>query len=477
MNKISSAALAASLVLTACGGGGGNTATSSTPAQAQSIVTHGTITGFGSVIVQGVHYDTSKAEFELDGSGGKRQDDLSVGQRVTIVGRVDDRGNHLADRVEYEAELHGSVTAIDLAAQRFTALGQTIVVDDATVYRGLTDLSGLAVGDAIEVSGSRAADQSILASFVKKEDARAEAELKGSISALDSSARRFSIGSQTIDYANATVLPAGFTPANGATVEVKGRLQSGIVIASRVQQDDDLGSGRSAGVAAELEGLVSGLAADRGSFMIDATRVVVSSATRYEGGSQSTLADGQKLEVKGAVQADGSVAASKIEFKQGGFAAGGAKGSLDGSITQIDAAAKTITVLGVVVSTADATVYRDKRDDLRTFGFANLVVGDYVEVAFSKAGSVLTASKLERQRPDSRSLIKSTVDRFNEATASIVIAGVQVDSSAARYQINEAQVSSTEFFAALQVGAKVKAKGSFSGSTLSATEVELDQDD
>ncbi|MFM9785871.1 hypothetical protein, partial [Streptomyces scabiei] len=83
------------------------------------------------------------------------------------------------------------------------------------------------------------------------------------------------------------------------------------------------------------------------------------------------------------------------------------------------------------------TVYRDKRDDLRTFGFSNLVVGDYVEVAFSRADSVLTAGKLERQRADSQSLIKSTVDRFDAATATLVIAGVQVDTSSVRYQINE----------------------------------------
>lgn len=429
------------------------------------------------MIVQGVDYDTTKAEFSLDGSSGKRQDDLSVGRRVTIVGRVDDRGNHLADRVEYEAALHASVSAIDLTNQRFTALGQTISVDSATVYRGISDLSGLAVGDAVEVSGSRLADQSLLASYVKKEDARAEAELRGSVSALDSVARRFSIGSQLVDYSNATLLPTGFTPANGVSVEVRGALQSGVLVATRVQQDDDLGDGHARGTAAELEGLVSALSADRSRFQIDATTVLVGSDTRYEGGSQATLAEGQKVEVKGSVQADGSVVASKIEFKQGGLAGGEAKGSLDGTISQIDATAKTITVLGVVVSTADSTVYRDKRDDLRTFGFSNLVVGDYVEVAFSRADSVLTAGKLERQRADSQSLIKSTVDRFDAATATLVIAGVQVDTSSVRYQINERSVGSSEFYAAVQVGSKVKAKGSFSGSTLTAAEVELDQDD
>lgn len=475
MNKHLIGILAASLSVVACGGGGSSQTNS--PA-ATSVVSHGTITGFGSVIIDGVRYETSQAQFSVDGSSGRSQADLSVGQRVTVRGRINADGSRSADDVDYEAELHGIVSSIDLAGGSFVALGQTVRVDAATIFDGVADLAGLLVGDYIEISGYRAADGGIVASYVQKEDARSELEVKGFIAGLDSTARTFSIGSQLVDYGNASLLPAGFVPGNDLFVEVEGSLNgSNVLVASKVAQDDDFGDADS-GTQAEVEGLVSALAVDRSSFQVGPTRVTVSSTTVYEDGVAGDLADGARIEAKGTIQADGSLAATRIEFKLGLDDDGDSSGDAEAqaTITAIDSSARSITVLGVSVQVADTTVYRDSRDELTTFGFASLAVGDYVELGLVEVDGALVATRLERDASDSEQFIEAAVDSVDGTLETLVIAGVSVDAGNAIYRFDDTTVSQSTFYGAVAVGAKVKAKGSYSGNTLVASEVELDVD-
>lgn len=474
MNKHLIGVLAASLSLVACGGGGSSQTTS--PA-ATSVVSHGTITGFGSVIIDGVRYETSQAQFSVDGSSGRSQADLSVGQRVTVRGRINADGSRSADDVDYEAELHGIVSSIDLAGGSFIALGQTVRVDAATIFDGVTDLAGLLVGDYIEISGYRAADGGIVASYVQKEDARSELEVKGFIAGLDSTAKTFSIGSQLVDYSNASLSPAGFVPGNDLFVEVEGSLNGSVLVASKVAQDDDFGDTDS-GTQAEVEGLVSGLAVDRSSFQVGPTRVTVSSATVYEDGVAGDLADGARIEAKGTIQADGSLAATRIEFKLGLGDDGDSSGDAEAqaTITAIDTNARSITVLGVSVQMADTTVYRDSRDELTTFGFASLAVGDYVELGLVEVDGALVATRLERDATDSEQFIKAAVDSVDGTLETLTIAGVSVDASNAIYRFDDTTVSQSTFYGSAVVGSQVKAKGSYSGTTLVASEVELDVD-
>jgi hypothetical protein len=132
-------------------------------------------------------------------------------------------------------------------------------------------------------------------------------------------------------------------------------------------------------------------------------------------------------------------------------------------------------VLGVQILVADATVYRDQRDQVRSFGCASLVVGDVVEVAYGEAGSVLTATRLEREKSDTRNEVRGALDGFAGTNETLVIAGVAVDGTAASCQINDASVSAIDFYVALAVGDKLKARGSDNGHGLLATEIELDR--
>src|SRR5438128_1624370 len=77
-------AISLSAMLSGCGGGGGgdsNTtpATTSTPSTTTSaVVSAGPITGFGSVILNGIEFETTQADIRVEDQSA-REDDLRIG--------------------------------------------------------------------------------------------------------------------------------------------------------------------------------------------------------------------------------------------------------------------------------------------------------------------------------------------------------------------------------------------------------------
>lgn len=476
MKAIGNVIAAGSLVLLAACGGGGGSDDDTAAATPTALVMSGTITGFGSVIVNGVHFDVSSASFQIDDHGGG-QDDLSVGQVITVAGSVDDHGVHRANEVVYGSEIRGPVQSIDLANQRFVALGQTVVVSAATIYSGITGLDTLSVGNTVEVSGFPNAASGVLeASFVRREDSAGEARLRGVIAALDTAQKRFAIGGASIDYASATLDPASLGLANGALVEVRGTLAADSLLhatAVRARHGFDAGEDHHSGEA-EVEGLIASVNGG-GSFVVNGVTVTTSSSTAYTGGSVADLVVGARLEAEGALQSDGSLQARKIEFKT----ASGADGRISAAIEAIDSNASTIRVLGTTVLAEASTVYKDDRDHIKTFTFAGLAVGDWVEVGFVSSGEQLQATRIEREQADTRSEVRGALGAFNAGTEQLNIAGVSVDAANAVYKRNEATLSQGDFYAEVSTGSSVKARGSYAGGVLTASEVELEngQDD
>ncbi|MFZ4761036.1 MAG: DUF5666 domain-containing protein, partial [Burkholderiaceae bacterium] len=170
------------VTLAACGGGGdtGSTTPSTTPsttapASASStgaLIATGTITGFGSVIVDGVKYDDSAATVKVEDDASSPRSvtlsELKLGMQVEV--KADDSGK--AGTVTISSEVYGRITA--LRADGFVVAGQTVKVstDTATptVFEGVSGLSGLALNDFVEVHGKRDADGAIVASRIERKD-------------------------------------------------------------------------------------------------------------------------------------------------------------------------------------------------------------------------------------------------------------------------------------------------------------------
>ena len=491
MNKLSAriSTVLAAAALGACGGGSGGDSppaggggTGGTPPAAIQIATTGIITGFGSVWVNGVRYDTSRASVYKDGDPAT-EDDLRIGQIVRVRGDVDDdRVNGRADRIDFDDNVEGPIESIDLANGVLVVLGQTVLVGSDTSFDddfSPRSLAGLAVGDVVEVSGFVNSAGEILATRIEKDDDDGPYEVTGKVVDLDIAAKRFTIGGLRVDYSTAMLedFPAG-GPSEGDTVEVKGRQFSsdGALLASKVELESD-NRGRSRDDDdddhdIEIEGLITRFV-DATDFDVAGRPVRTTSATRYEDGGVGDLAADVKVEVEGRYDADGVLVAEKIEFKRDNTV------RIEGPVSAIDASG-TITVLGVRVTTDPMTRFEDKTDDddVDRFRTSDLRVGDWVEVRGYEepAGSNdVRARRLERVDADDEVEVRGPFR--NPQAPGFQVLSINVDTDAAtEFEDDDDSISAAEFFDRAP-GRIVEVDGTWDGVRLLADEAEIEGDD
>ncbi|WP_420426735.1 DUF5666 domain-containing protein [Algiphilus sp.] len=486
----------AATTLAACGGGGSPGVAgdvNGTGATTTKVFVRGAITGFGSVIVEGKRFDTNNALVEVDELPSATEDALRVGQIVEIRGRRDDDGNFAADRIRYDAEIRGPVTAIDLEAMTLTVAGQLIRVVGATVFES-GDLSTLAVDDPVEISGQITGDGVLVASYVEREsEAREETEITGRLAALDTAQRRFRVQSLEVDYNTALISPEGSVLANGQLVEVEGSLANGVLTAARIEIEDAPGNddddGREDGTEAEFDGAIANFDAAASSFSIRGIGVRFDGETRFEEGSADDLADGVLVEVEGVFSADGVIVADTIDFEEERSTnAGSERIEIEGDVQSVDVEAGSLQVVGVTILTDERTRFEDDRDDLRAFGLDDLQPGDAVEVAAIRTEAGVVALRIEREDLDddegndddgeARELA-GALESKDAAARELVVTGVRIDASNARFEDDDETVTADVFFESVQIGDFIEAEGRFDENLqrFVASEIEREEDE
>lgn len=384
-------ALSAALVLAGCGGGGGGSGsdaaapatggsgggTGTAAAPTATAYASGPITGLGSIIVNGVRYDDSAARVVGDDDNDLRDDRrrLKLGMQVDVAsGSVDDSTSRArAETVRVGSELVGAVERVTVDAngvlQSFVLLGQTVliqrpgtVVDDSLPG----GLAGITVGRLLEVHATFNGT-AYVASFIELRNAAAVARFKvrGVVSALDTTARSFRIGTTTFSYAGLGADALTVTLADGLLVRVEVSTSvtssSGVLQALSVRAGRRASSSLTAGSAvadARLRGTVS-KAVSGSTFELDGTPVQVDSATRFDKGSLASIVVGVVVEVRGVLQS-GTIVASRVTLRKaednsGGNGNGNGNGNgggtddvggieLHGTASAIDLAANRFTL-------------------------------------------------------------------------------------------------------------------------------------
>ena len=281
----------------------------------------GPITGFGSIVVNGVHYAVDHAAVEVDGDVGTVAD-LELGQVVSIVGRQDASGaTGTADTVHFLTNVRGPITAIDAATSELTVLGQKIVVAPSTVLdlgAQPAAFSSFMVGDLIAASGFVSAHGTIDATRIESVTSGAGLLAFGVVSGLDSAALHFNLGALVVDYSQAALIE-GFAsggPANGDRVIVKGTSldASGALTAREVRQVVD--DGTQPGRETEIEGLITRFVSAL-DFDVAGKPVTTTVTTTYQGGGAGALALNLQVEVEGMADASGTIVARSIEIDGG----------------------------------------------------------------------------------------------------------------------------------------------------------------
>ena len=327
--KVVAVALA-SVALVGCGGGGGGSASNTGPGAQKPVVAVGKIDAFGSVFVNGVEYDTSRASYQVNDATASNDGALSVGMVVRVKGSRDSSGKGTATEVRYDEEIEGPaadvmVDATDSTIKHFTIFGQPIVANATTVFKGDDGASytfdDLADGDHVEVSGDYDGD-TLIATFIELKGASdSDFEVKGMVSDLNGSMFVLTLHSGStlnVTLADGAMIPAGLQ--DGALVEVKGTIPDASMpqefLAQRVKlQDDDEfdGSGHSEN---EDEGELWGaLSFDGTVWSVRGTELMFSSDTRYRPDSlAAAIDDGSAAGVN--VEVEGPVVDGVLQVKQ-----------------------------------------------------------------------------------------------------------------------------------------------------------------
>ena len=378
-------ALWLALALTGCGGGVESGGTGATPASFAS----GPITGFGSVIVNGVRFDDSRAVVTDDDDGKSDRAKLRLGMTTEIRGSAittDSTGASIstANKIVFGSDILGRVDSIDPAAKRLVVLGQGVDVNAATVFDDESvkgGLPALVVGDVVEVYALLdAAKGRYTATRIERKGEVKAYRLRGVVSNFDGEAKAFNIGSERISYAGFT--GAFVTPSNGSFVRVRLNpvkaeslwLVAGLKDGTPKPGDRD---------EVRLEGRVSSFESPT-RFSVNGVAVNASGVPPLAG-----LALGVRVEVEGTAS-DGVLMASKVKVKTEDDA-DKQEFELRGSITSVDPDNLRFVLRGETVSyTVTGSTVFEKGDAAALKKDANVEVRGVL----SDDGSRLLAARI-----------------------------------------------------------------------------------
>jgi len=473
---------ATTLLVVSCGGGGGGGPVGGIDRLG---VSSGSVSGFGSIIVNGVRYETTSASFDIDDdSSGSSQDDLSVGDVVVVT--FNTSAPTVALSVIGDEAVEGPVNSIDLATGVLVVAGQTVRTDAGTSLddsNAVQSLADIVAGDFVEVSGFFEADNSIRATRIEKKAIAGETEVHGIVSGK--TATTFMINALQINY---TSVPAiidddfpGMTFNNGDFVEVKGTNYAGLTLLASKVEPDGLGVGEGGtGLDiddfddAEIEGFITRYVSAT-DFDVAGVPVTTNGGTVFEGGTATDLGLNVKVEVEGDFNASGVLVADKVDIRRGNDL------RVTALVDAVDAGAGTVTLLGIVARLDGQTRLEDKSDaDLESFSLGDINVGDYLEVrGGADAGATdILALLVEREDipdvPGEETELRAQVEAINRPL--LTVAGVTVDTTGAQFRnTSDQSINADQFFALLDVGDLIDADGFEAGATLlNAEEVELE---
>ncbi len=486
--RISGLLITTILAVGGCGGSGGGAAP--TPQQPPPVggitrtgvaVAIGPVTAFGSVVVNGVSYDTSTAEFTVDGQLAT-QDDLAVGDMVLVKGTIDDDNtNAVAESVEFDDNVEGPVSSVNTGSETMVVLGQTVTFGDAIFDDNCPaqrdDLVPPTVA-AVEVSGQVMGDGAIDATRIECKNVLGQVEITSTVTAAQPGETTFEIGALTVDFSGVLMLenfPGGRSVEAGDLVEAKGNLGApDLLIATSVEFKGDRLIGDD-GDHIEIQGFITSFNSPA-SFVV-ANETAVSCNTddgctiTTEDMPGGTLGLNVKVEVEGEFVGN-ELVATNVDIRLGNAV------RITALVDNVNA--ESLVLLGITFNVDELkTRFEDKSgQEPEASAISEINVGDYVAVRGQQDGTgnlLATTVELE-ELADPMTVFDTIIQGFLEedpaaqAFPPLNILGVIIASDTGttfRDELDNPVDPPSEFFNSIQAGSLIKAKGT--QVTVSAT--------
>ena len=231
---------------------------------AKSGVVTGTITGFGSICVNGIEIHYAKTTPLLQDGKQISANNLAVGQVVTA--NISGVGNEVtAKAIHVVHAATGPISAINLQSGTIEVLGQQVILPD--------NFNDLRIGNFVQVSGLRRFDGRIVATRVHKIPPQNQVSLLGHVTAV--AKNNFQVQGMKI---NGTA-PAHLKP--GDSVLVSGKLHANAIIADSIKPESVLQGKPDIGGMVSLESYFNGKQL-HGNDMLSGNRLSIPKQIRRE---------------------------------------------------------------------------------------------------------------------------------------------------------------------------------------------------
>ena len=407
------ALLAAMALVAGCGGGSDSGVGTGGTGSPQSF-SQGPISGFGSIIVNGVHFDdTGASVVDDDGNALSHSQDLHLGTVVDVEGGAVANNAATASVIRVHVDLVGPVTtAFDATSSRLAVLGQPVRVVSTTALDGVPGgAAAIAAGSPIKVSALYDKATGVyVATRIERAPGASRFAIRGAPSAIDTAAATFTIGGTAFSYGTVpTPTPFAVGQLLRAVLATTQDSHGRWVVTAFGAAQATLPDGRAGGV----DGVVSSVT-DATHFVVNGVSVDASSAKVTPTGA--SIGVQSRVVVQGTVTG-GVLVASAVHVRashdndddHGGLVGdddgngnngnNGNNGSgndaieLDGAILTLDVAHQAFTMRGpTTVGYASATFAGGTA--------ADLAVGKRVEVRgnLSADGTMVVASKVKIDR-------------------------------------------------------------------------------
>jgi hypothetical protein len=448
-------------VLLSCSSGGGEGGTGITD------VSRGTITQFGSIFVNGVEFDTTNTNINLDGLQGN-DTDLKLNMIVTVYGTINPDGlTGIADTVVVKEVLKGPVEAKS-SSNSITVLGQTVEVSGATRFDGVAGLAGISVNSMVEISGYVKSNGLIAANRIELLSTNdSEYKLFGVAQNLDMVAQTFEFGALTIDYSSAVFSDlAPSSLENNAYLEVKGSYNPSISTLFATKIENGASFSGNAGQL-EIEGFVTSITSPT-EISIDHIPVMFDLNAEINGGTIDDLVVGTLVEAEG-VLTNGTLVASEIEFED--------PVRVEAQVGSVDLNAQTLGFTDMVGLSFQVNDFTEYSGDLPN-GLASIVPGsDHVKVrGYRPDGSTLVVARsIEKQTTGGSVSLQGPVTFVDNP--GFYILDVVVDTTGiltTNFTKDDQVIGPSAFFNEIAIDTIVKAEGTYNGSIITWEQVEIE---
>lgn len=307
----------------------------------------GPISGLGSIVVNGVHYDETAAAVVVADGQPLSPSALTLGSVTRIDAspplNTGTRLEAVAHTIQVTEALVGPVESVNVTAGTARILGQTVATTPGTVFEaslgsGLTSLQAgvvVAVHGQVDRVGGR-----IVATRIEPRSSVSRYIVTGPVLSLDRTAARLGLGLLTIGLGEVGNLPAMLDTGTVVRLKLRTAPVSGVWAATSLKLTDQPLPDRD---NIEIKGRVTAFTSAQ-RFSVDGIPVDATGASFGTG----TVALGKRVEVDGR-SVSGTIIARKVSVddEDGG---GDSAIELEGRITSVNATAGTFVLRGTTVS-------------------------------------------------------------------------------------------------------------------------------